>query len=285
MEKFVQIRYCYDKYFNDKPEAKHCRARLKRGRGNHHLELLHACGDERYLGRGVCFELNSMVVEILRHLGQPAAVATGWVFEGPNVTDPQHLFAVAFVQSIYGLCPLPLEAATGEGGREMQFSKSENLNTYDIDRGAADVPEPAGAWTAPVRHNTSQDVDIQEDISSMRRRELDDLKKKSAVLHMAIELVCDKMGGSTPSNLSHLRIRPTKELYRDIRKKLEELLKDDQMAANLLGLLRGEFKNVPRLPKAIHRLEDLGLASIQEVSYYNVSPNKAGKSTGRKSKR
>ena len=285
VEKFVQIRYCYDKYFNDKPEAKHCRVRLKRGRGNHHLELLHACGDERYLGRGVCFELNSMVVEILRHLGQPAAVATGWVFEGPNVTDPQHLFAVAFVQSIYGLCPLPLEAATGEGGREMQFSKSENLNTYDIDRGAADIPEPAGAWTAPVRHNTSQDVDIQEDISSMRRRELDDLKKKSAVLHMAIELVCDKMGGSTPRNLSHLRSRPTKELYRDIREKLEELLKDDQMAANLLGLLRGEFKNVPRLPKAIHRLEDLGLVSIQEVSYYNVSPNKAGKSTGRKSKR
>ena len=102
---------------------------------------------------------------------------------------------------------------------------------------------------------------------------------------MAIELVCDKMGGGTPRNLSHLRSHPTKELYRDIREKLEELLKDDQMAANLLGLLRGEFKNVPRLPKAIHRLEDLGLASIQEVSYYNVSPNKAGKSTGRKSKR
>ena len=112
----------------------------------------------------------------------------------------------------------------------------------------------------------------------------DELRKKSVVLHMAIALVCDKRGENTPRNLSHLRSRPTKELYRDMRKKLEDLLQDDQMAANLLGLLRGEFKNVPRLPKAIHRLEDLGLAKIQTVSYYNASPDKGGKSSRRKRK-
>ena len=97
---------------------------------------------------------------------------------------------------------------------------------------------------------------------------------------MAIELVCDKRGENAPRNLSHLRSSPTKELYRDMRKKLEDLLQDDQMAANLLGLLRGEFKNVPHLPKAIHRLEDLGLAKIQTVSFFNASPNKGGKSSG-----
>tara|TARA_B100000959_G_C14666977_1_gene494818 strand:- start:401 stop:616 length:216 start_codon:yes stop_codon:yes gene_type:complete len=63
-----------------------------------------------------------------------------------------------------------------------------------------------------------------------------------------------------------------------MRKKLEDLLKDDQMAANLLGLLRGEFKNVPRLPKAIHRLEDLGLATIETVSFYSAEPSKGGAS-------
>ncbi|MDP6036708.1 MAG: hypothetical protein QGG55_11720, partial [Verrucomicrobiota bacterium] len=56
-----------------------------------------------------------------------------------------------------------------------------------------------------------------------------------------------------------------------MRKHLEDLLKDNQMAANLLGLLRGEFRNVHKLPKAIHKLEHLGLAEIETVPHYRVT--------------
>ena len=64
---------------------------------------------------------------------------------------------------------------------------------------------------------------------------------------------------------------PTPKLVREMRKHLEDLLKDNQMAANLLGLLRGEFRNVHKLPKAIHKLEQLGLAEIETVPHYRVT--------------
>jgi transglutaminase-like putative cysteine protease len=115
---------------------------LRKGHGNHHLQLLHANADHRYLGRGVCMELNSMVVEMIRHLGLPAAVATGWCFKNKNVTDPDHLFAVAFVRSPVGVCPLPLEAATGEGGREMEMPDGKQTGDYDIERVAPPFPKP-----------------------------------------------------------------------------------------------------------------------------------------------
>ena len=269
--KFVQSRYCYDKFFNDTPQAKRCRSRLEPGRGNHHLEILHACADNRYLGRGVCFELNSMVVEILRHLGLPSAVATGWQFEKKNVTDPDHLFAVAFVKSPYGICPLPLEAATGEGGREMEFPEKTSTSSFDIDRGAADVPENAGAWNAPLVHNTPEAVDEKELITELRETASKELREKAAILFRAIQLVCNIKGKKASKNLKDLIRAPTPKLVREMRKHLEDLLKDNQMAANLLGLLRGEFRNVNKLPEAIHKLEKLGLAKIETVPHYRVT--------------
>ena len=268
---FVQSRYCYDKFFNDTPQAKRCRLGLRPGQGNHHLELLHACGDQRYLGRGVCFELNSMVVEILRHLGLPSAVATGWTFEKKNVTDPDHLFAVAFVKSPYGICPLPLEAATGEGGREMEFPEKTGTSSFDIDRGAADVPENSGAWNAPIIDNIPEEVDVKEMITEVRETTSKELRERATILSKAIQLACNNLGKKKPNNLRDLTQSPTPKLVREMRKHLEDLLKDNQMAANLLGLLRGEFRNVHKLPKAIHKLEQLGLAEIETVPHYRVT--------------
>ena len=63
-------------------------------------------------------------------------------------------------------------------------------------------------------------------------------------------------------------------------------MQDSQMAADLLGLLRGEFNNVVRLPKSIHKLEALGLAVIDTVPHYRVTvASKKDLGAGRKLKK
>jgi len=65
---------------------------------------------------------------------------------------------------------------------------------------------------------------------------------------------------------------PTRELVSEMRGHLENILKDAELAAVLLALLRGEYNNVPRLPKSVHKLEDMGLATIGKIPYYNAKP-------------
>ena len=65
---------------------------------------------------------------------------------------------------------------------------------------------------------------------------------------------------------------PTRELVSEMRGHLENILKDAELAAVLLALLRGEYNNVPRLPKSVHKLEDMGLATIEKIPYYNAKP-------------
>ena len=71
-------------------------------------------------------------------------------------------------------------------------------------------------------------------------------------------------------------ICPTRELVSEMRGHLENILKDAELAAVLLAvllaLLRGEYNNVPRLPKSVHKLEDMGLATIGKIPYYNAKP-------------
>ena len=88
--------------------------------------------------------------------------------------------------------------------------------------------------------------------------------------------MCKKLGKEVPKNLNDLNRAPTSKLIREMRKHLEELLQDNQMAANLLGRLRGEFRNVPKLPEAIHKLEKLGLATIEAVPFFSAAPSKGG---------
>src|SRR5205085_439396 len=69
---FVQRHYVYDEHFLDRPEVRARLTRLEPGRGQHHLRLLHASQAPGVLGRGICYELNLQLVELLRHLQVPA---------------------------------------------------------------------------------------------------------------------------------------------------------------------------------------------------------------------
>jgi hypothetical protein len=96
---------------------------VTRGRANVHVAALHAGGDGRHLGRGVCYELNVLLCELLRRLEVPAAIATGWTFSGGALAEPDHLWAMALLPSPEGPRWLPLDAATTRAGRPLQLPR------------------------------------------------------------------------------------------------------------------------------------------------------------------
>lgn len=267
---FVQKNYCYDFHFKESRSARRAMSSLRKGHGNHHLQIMHAAGDSRYLGRGVCYELNSMVVELLRHLNVPAMVATGWTFKKANVTDPDHLFAVALVKSPMGICPLPLEAATGEGGREMaQNESTQDLGFKPIEREAPPVPESAGAWSAPIHQNEPQDPGRL--VAEMKHEELAARKKRCATLVTAVRLACSVLKKREPTKqLEQLATTPTAKLEQEMTRKLESYLGNKRLADHLLALIRGEFKNLHKLPKSVRKLEAMGLAQVEKVELFNA---------------
>lgn len=115
-QEFVRRRYRYDEEYLLRPDARRAQAGLVSGQGNHHLEILHAGRQESSLGAGICYELNVMVLELLRHLGIPSLLATCWVFDLGRVDRPDHLIALALVTGAEGDCLLPLDAAADSLG-------------------------------------------------------------------------------------------------------------------------------------------------------------------------
>ncbi len=143
---FIRSNYQYDGGFLDREDVKSTRATLTFFTGNHHLELLHASGDIDVLGRGVCYELNVLLVELLRHLKIPSLIATGWVLDEGVVDLPDHLFALALLNSEEGPCLLPLDAAATERGpiRTVQ-RRSFPTPAKDLTSRPA-IPTVKGTW-------------------------------------------------------------------------------------------------------------------------------------------
>ncbi|ACY18265.1 transglutaminase-like domain-containing protein [Haliangium ochraceum] len=130
---FVRSRYYYDPAYLETPEVARWLARVTRGRVNAHLAALHAGRDARYLGRGVCYELNAMACELLRRAGIPAAVSSGWTFDRGHLDEPDHMWAMALLEVDTGPCWLPIDASTTRDGQPLHVGR-----------------RPAGPWQAPA---------------------------------------------------------------------------------------------------------------------------------------
>jgi hypothetical protein len=135
---FVRTRYSYDGAYLESPELARWLERLTRGRSNRHLAALHAGRDSRYLGRGVCYELNAMACELLRRAGMPAAVATGWTFDRGYIDEPDHMWAMALLATADGPRWLPIDASTTREGRPLHVGR-----------------RPPGPWRVPAGRNRS----------------------------------------------------------------------------------------------------------------------------------
>lgn len=116
---FIKKNYVYDPAYLEDPSIARWLAQVSRGRSNAHLAALHAGRDSRHLGRGVCYELNVLAVEILRRLGVPAAAATGWTFDRGFVSEPDHLWALALLPTELGPRWWPIDASTTREGRPL----------------------------------------------------------------------------------------------------------------------------------------------------------------------
>ncbi|MEO1271484.1 MAG: transglutaminase-like domain-containing protein, partial [Myxococcota bacterium] len=90
---FIRDRYRYDPTYLEDPAVARWLRNLSRGSAHAHLTALHAGRDSQYLGRGVCYELNALACELMRRVGVPSAVATGWTWDEGSISEPDHLWA------------------------------------------------------------------------------------------------------------------------------------------------------------------------------------------------
>jgi hypothetical protein len=111
-------------------------------------------------------------------------------------------------------------------------------------------------------------------VKKMREEASQELRERAAVLSQAIRLACKKKKKRLPANITTMERNPTRELVSEMRGHLVDILKDAELAAVLLALLRGEFNNVLHVPKSVRKLEDMGLVTIEKVTatYYNAKP-------------
>jgi hypothetical protein len=145
---FVRASYRYDPTRFEDPRLAGWLRRISRGRANAQLAALHAARDGRHLGAGVCYELNVLVVELLRRAAVPAAVATGWVFERGQVDEPDHLWALALLGTEAGPRWMPVDAASTRDGRPLRVRPRTAARWRKLlpDR-ASRAPKPA-AWSS-----------------------------------------------------------------------------------------------------------------------------------------
>jgi len=155
IREFVRSRYAYDPTYLEDPGIAAWLRQRARGRSNEHIAALHAGGDADHLGRGVCYELNMLACELLRRSGIPAAIATGWTFDRGFVDEPDHLFAMALLQTGAGPRWLPIDASTTRSGRPLHAGHRPPGPWRPADRGAAPAPAPGHAASA-ARTDTSR---------------------------------------------------------------------------------------------------------------------------------
>jgi transglutaminase-like putative cysteine protease len=166
---FVRARYYYDPAYLESPEVARWLDRLSRGRSNAHLAALHAGRDGRHLGRGVCYELNAMACELLRRAGMPAAVATGWTFDRGHVDEPDHMWAMALLDTADGLRWLPIDASTTREGRPLHVGRRPpGPWRAPADRGRGAPPPPAWDRERDVRRYEPEAVPLGDLVRVVR---------------------------------------------------------------------------------------------------------------------
>ncbi len=138
---FVRKNYRYDPSYLEDPSVSRWLAGQTRGRANAHLAALHLGRDEEKLGAGVCYELNTLLCELLRRLEVPAAIASGWVFDHGEISDPDHLWCIGlFAGSDGGVVHFPLDASTTESGRPLTI-RVRPRGGFRTPRGRGQAPD------------------------------------------------------------------------------------------------------------------------------------------------
>ncbi len=253
-EEMVQQRYVYDRDYLEHPEARQRLANLPPGQGNHHLAVLHARRSPGKLGHGVCYELNIMLVELLRHAGVPALVGTGWALDLGRVDRPDHLFAVAFLESTRGPVLMPLDGIMSATGGPLR----PHAEAPPAGVPGPSLPRPGGAWggAASVRP-------VERSVRELEQA----LAEQELACHLeAVRLVLRDPGYKLPDGL------PPQEALHRLRETLHKGLGSAELAGVLVRLVGGEYTQLQRLTPALEELVRRGLAQVQQVPLLRVVP-------------
>lgn len=153
---FVRDRYIYDPTYLENAEVAAWLRQRTRRRSNVHIAALHAGRDTDHLGRGVCYELNALVCELMRRCGIPCGVATGWTFDRGFVDEPDHLWAMALVDAGAGPRWLPIDASTTRTGRPLHAANRPPGPWRARDRKAKAPRDPEWTRSEPNRRSAKQ---------------------------------------------------------------------------------------------------------------------------------
>jgi hypothetical protein len=255
VQAFVQSRYLYDDAFLERPDV--MAAMRKLGRGNHHLQLLHASAGDDFLGRGICYELNTMVVELCRHLGVPAMVATGWVLDTGRVDRPDHLFALTVLPSPQGACLYPLDAAVGDGGPRRPL----NLVSTGPQVPRADPPPADPGWAAPSWPQGADPGDVDDLIDGLVADEEGAVMHELEVLTAALE----RLGVTVPETPEG-----PSAWARRLRVVLGRALGDPATVEVLLSVAR-QPRRFQQMTPELEILAGRGLVEVEVDEVYEVT--------------
>ena len=255
VEQFVQQHYAYDRDYLVRPEVVAARSRLRQGRGHHALEVLHASPGSGLLGRGMCAELNAMIVELGRHLGLPMAVANGWMMDLGYLERPDHLFAALLLSTPEGPVWMPLDAA-----RSHDLGAQAPLGSPGVV-----APPRLGVWQepegAPVRVGFGQPVGVE---AQLRAVALD--------LEKALRLSCEARGLPLPKALVEARALPPGEAAALLGPALEATLPRPELAPAVVALVRGDYQGLDEVPPEARELQALGLATLERAATWRARP-------------
>ncbi|HRI53167.1 MAG TPA: hypothetical protein PLW65_23595, partial [Pseudomonadota bacterium] len=280
VQSFVQWRYRYDANLFGRPAIQAARARLPRGQGHHHLELLHLTGDDAVLGYGSCYELNLLIVELLRQLGVPALAAAGWALSDGRIDSPDHLIALAILASSAGPCPLPLDASVGPSGSRRLLEQPRPALALqgdplpacsvgaDAAAGGSAIPAVPGPWSAGTAG--SGRPSLQAVLESVQLGESEREAQTASLLQQAVTRTSERLGYPAPDGSSLLALTP-EQRSRELRQRLGALLGGEHLIGPLLAVLRGELTQVPTLTPELQSLAALGLIETRPLQLYQVT--------------
>jgi len=267
-QEFMQTHYSYDAGFVDHPEVKKLLARPQGGAGHRQLDVLHASRSQDFLGSGICYELNAMLCELLRHLGVPSLLACGWALDEGFLEFPDHIFALAVLQSVDGPCLLPLDGTSSTEGplRELKRRQPPSNPMPTI----SGPPEPPGIWAAK---GSLRQVDRREALRSEETRLLQQELQRYA---LAVEMVLQRQQHRPSEEVKRALSGGLSEAQRlqVLQRGLREML-GPEVAAALVRLLAGDYSSLASLPPAVAELVRLELAQVRTVPVLQVLPYRA----------
>jgi transglutaminase-like putative cysteine protease len=247
----IRTRYVYDPSYLEDPAVARWLSRVVMGSQHRHITALHAGADNTHLGRGVCYEFGMLACELLRRVGIPAVVSQGWTWDHEGqVTEPDHMWAMALLPSSLGPRWWPIDASTTLEGRPLRAGRRP-YGTWDVK--PPTQPKKAPKPKQPAKQTRRSETQSREADHAMSSRRT---PRHSEARRPSVSMPPSSASSSSRDTKRHGKQRkvPVAELMRVIRhlqhvsdreqtpsqelqRECKQLLQDPDTAKALLKLL------------------------------------------------